>query len=254
MKCVDFAGAFGLTCKPVSAGLIYLQTPMADSVSGRLFGFFVQELGRGLLRFSDNADTLFNIMCAGVRPSSARGRNLADVAHRRGVTLSDGGELHLTCPEGQAGFYIARFVETMLSVSASCEQWLPVEKGVSKFEKQVRAELKAAFPKELKTNFEIIGASGNQLKFNFAIAPDTNHGSLIQLIPAQGDRHYWPTIYSTVGKMVDVKNIRPGLRRFAIIEDSETVETARAGSVIAQFANVIHYGAPGNLGHQLAIH
>lgn len=254
MKCVDFAGAFGLTCKPVSTGLIYLQTPMADSVSGRLFGFFVQELGRGLLRFSDNADTLFNVMCAGVRPTNARGKNLADVAQRRGVTLSEMGELHLTCPEGQADFHIARFVETMLSVSASCEQWLPVERGVSKFEKQIRAELRAAFPKQLKPNFEITGASGNQLKFNFAIAPDTQQGSLIQLIPAQGDKHYWPTIYSTVGKMVDVKNIRPGLRRFVIIENSETVETARAGSVIAQFANIIHYDAPGSLAHQLAIH
>lgn len=254
MKCVDLAGAFGLTCKPVSAGLIYLQTPMADSVSGRLFGFFVQELGRGLLRFSDNADTLFNVMCAGVRPNNSRGEILSNVALRRGVTLSEGGELHLTCAEGQAGFYIARFVETMLSVSASCEQWLPVDRKPSKFEKQVRAELKAAFPKQLKPNFEITGASGNQLKFNFAISPDTEQGSLIQLIPAKGDKHYWPTIYSTVGKMVDVKNIRPGLRRFVIIEDSESVETARAGSVIAQFANIIHYSAPGSLGHQLAIH
>lgn len=254
MKCADFADAFGLTCRPVSAGLVYLQTAMADGFSGQLFGFYAQELGRGLLRLSDNADTLFTAMCAGVKPTAARGKSLAEAARRRGVTLSDGGELHLTCPEGQAGYYIARFVETMLSVSTNCEQWLPAERQQSPFEKQVRKELRDTFKKRLKADYEITGASGNQLRFSFAIDADTNNGRLIQVIPAHNEKPYWPTVYGTVGKMLDVRNIRPTFNRFVIIENLGTAEIAQAGAVIAQCANVIHYGRSGSLEHQLSIH
>lgn len=253
MKCVDFAGAFGLTCEQIKDDLTYLQTPMVDTFGGRMFGFYAQDLSHDRIRLSDNADTLFSAMCAGVRPSNRRGISLAEAAEQRGVTLSDDGELHLTFPRKDLGFYVARFIEAMLSISASCENWLPVERKASTFEKHIRKELKKAFPGQVKTDYEMTGASGNQLRFNFAIAPETDHGRLIQIIPARphGDRHYWPSVYSIAGKMMDVRNIRPNLGRFVIIENSETIETARAGTVIAECASVIQYSCEGNLRQQL---
>lgn len=253
MKCADFANAFGLTCEQIKNDLSYLQTTMTDPFGGNLIGFYAQDLNHDRIRLSDNADTLFSAMCAGIKPTTKRGQSLAIAAEKKGVNLSDHGELHLTFHSKDIGFYVARFIEAMLYIGTYCESWLPTERQDkdSLFEKNVREELRAAFPGQVKTDYEITGASGNQLKFNFAIAPETPQGRIIQVIPIHGNKHYWPTIYSIVGKMMDVKNIRPNLNRYVIIENSKTVETARAGTIISECANVIQYNQKGNLKEQL---
>lgn len=236
MKCDNIKEAFGLHCEHVAEDLLYLETALTLSDDGALLGAYVQDIGRGKIRITDNAATLFEALSAGVSPNAKRGRKLAEIAGQHGISLSDTGEIFTTCENQNAPYHFARYVEAVSAVSAACSGWKP--QPASEFEKYISKVLKSAFRNRIKRNFEVIGASGHQLKFHLAFDAGKPTMTLIQTVASADGKPNWNTVYSTVGKMLDVKNSMPSVRRVVIIEPGEGADIERASTALAECAGV----------------
>lgn len=250
MNCAELGNAFAMTCVPVRDGLFYMESAITVPYDGNLVGAYVEDVGRGRVRISDNADTLFHAMTAGVAPSAARGKRLATIATERHVQLSEAGELYVACDACDAPYYLARLVEAALAISYACAQWQPA--GETKFERVVGQALRAQFKKGVKRGFEVQGASGHQIKFPFALLSDTASPQVIQPISASGDSPYWPSVYHAMGKMIDLKNAVPAARRIVVLEPTDELEMSKAATALADAASVIIYTGPKHLAEALA--
>lgn len=80
MNYTHITEAFGLACTHINSGLVYLESPISLSFDGTLIGAYVQDIGQGRVRITDNADTLFHAMTMGVSPNANKAAKLASIA------------------------------------------------------------------------------------------------------------------------------------------------------------------------------
>ena len=250
MNCTLIGSQLGFKCKPVADGVVYLQSPLALAFDGLLIGAYVQELGSGRVRISDNADTLFTAMTHGVKPTADKGRRLAALVADRGLELSDDGEIFKICSEEQAGYFLARFIEAAEHVGYACGAMRP--SPVSRFDQVIESALKGAYRQRLKTDFRIVGASGHQLTLPFAIESNDQPLTLIQTVPTKDGKVDWSLVYRAVGKLLDIKNAQLGTRRQVILEAGDEEENRKAATALADAASVIVYTSPAHLISALA--
>ncbi|WP_177325215.1 MULTISPECIES: DUF1828 domain-containing protein [unclassified Pseudomonas] len=218
---------------------------MTVPYDGNLIGAYVEDIGRGRVRISDNADTLFHAMTVGIQPTASRGRKLADIAADNHVHLSDDGELFVACDKENASFYLTQIIDAAASISYACSQWQVASE--SRFDRVVSDALKKSFPGKVKRNFTITGASGHQLKFPFAIDVETPEIQVVQTVSAVNGVPYWPSVYQALGKMIDVKNAIPSIRRTVIFEEAAANEISKASAALVECASVLIYSTPAQL-------
>lgn len=252
MNCTQISTQLGFRCKPIRDGLMYVQSPIALAFDGLLIGAYVQDIGRGLVRISDNADTLFTAMTHGIAPNAKRAKTFSAIAQQSGISLSDNGELHATCPEDQAGFYMARFIEAAARIGNACDDQLVVP--VSKFERKVGDILAKRFKNRLRRNFSLVGASGHQLAFPFVLYPGTAEQMIIQTISSgRGGKPNWASIYGATGKLGDLKNSGDLTRRTVILQNGDPDAIEQATIALAENASIIVYtGNDDELAYALA--
>lgn len=250
MNCTLIGTQLGFNCKPVAEGLFYLESPLTLPFDGNLIGAYIQEMGNGQVRISDNADTLFAAITHGVKPNAEKGRKLAELVAASGLELSDNGEIFKACPESQLGFYLARFMEAAEHVGFACNKMRPTP--VSRFDQVVGGALKSAYAKKLKTDFKITGASGHQLTLPFAIEAENGQPTLIQTIAAKDGKVDWSLVYRAVGKMLDIKNAHINSKRRVILEPGDDDENRRAATALADAATVVIYTGAKHLLEDLA--
>lgn len=250
MNCTLIGAQLGFNCKPVADGLFYMESPLTLPFDGNLIGAYIQDLGNGQVRISDNADTLFAAITHGVKPTAERGRKMAELVAASGLELSDQGEIFKACPESQVGFYLARFIEAAEHVGFACNAMRP--SPASRFDQLVGAALKSAYPKTLSTDYKIIGASGHQLTLPFAVDVDGDQPTLIQTVPTKDGKIDWSLVYRAVGKMLDIKNAHQSTRRRIILESSDEEDNRKAATALADAATVIIYTGAQHLQAALA--
>lgn len=245
MNCAELGNALAMTCVPVTDDVVYMESHVTVPYDGNLIGAYVQDIGRGRVRISDNADTLFHAMTVGIQPTAQRGKRLASIALENHVELSSAGEIFVACDRENAAFYLTQIIDAAAAISYACSQWQATSE--SRFDRIVSTALRQSFRGKVKRNFTITGASGHQLKFPFAIGIESADAQVIQTISAVGDTPYWPSVYQALGKMIDVKNAVPGLRRTVIFEEAAANEIAKASSALAECASVLVYRSPEQL-------
>lgn len=250
MNCTLIGTQLGFNCRPVADGLFYLESPLSLPFDGNLIGAYIQEMGNGQVRISDNADTLFAAMTHGVKPNAEKGRKLADLVAASGLELSDRGEIFKACPESQLGFYLARFMEAAEHVGFACNKMRPAP--ASRFDQVIGSALKAAYAMKLKTDFKITGASGHQLTLPFVIEAEKGPATLIQTIAAKDGKVDWSLVYRAVGKMLDIKNAHADSKRRVILEPGDDDENRRAATALADAATVVIYTGTKHLLEDLA--
>ena len=240
MNCHEISTQLGFRCQSLSDGLLYVETPMALSFDGQLIGAYVQEIGRGLVRISDNADIIFCAITHGLKPHAKRAGKIEAMAAAAGIEFSDEGELHAVCQIEHAGYYLARFMEAAARVGDLCnEALIPKE---SRFERLIGGQLEAAFGKRLKRRHSLIGASGHQLEFPFVLDAGAPGQTIIQTVSASSRGNpNWPSVYGAVGKMGDLKNAGDSSRRLVVLQRGDDVATTQASIALAEHASVILY-------------
>ncbi len=237
MNCANISPQLGFHCTQVGDGLLYVESPLTLAFDGLHIGAFIQDIGRGLVRITDNADILFTAITHGISPNAKRAKRFGQLAGLSGITLSDGGELYTTCPAEQAGFHLARFMEAASRIGNACDDLAVTP--VSKFERQVGGILSKRFKGGVRRNVLLIGASGHQLSFPFALARADSHPMVIQTIAANGGKPNWASIYGAVGKMGDLKNSGDPTRRVVILQTGDPESTQQASIALAETAAVI---------------
>lgn len=240
MNCHEISTQLGFRCQPISDGLLYVESPLSLSFDGLLIGAYVQEIGRGLVRITDNADIMFSAATHGLKPHAKRADRIAAMASAAGLAFSDAGELHAVCPKEQAGFYLARFIETASRVADMCDEALTPKE--SRFERLIGGQLEAAFGKRLKRRVTLIGASGHQLEFPFVLDVGSSKQTIIQTISVsrQGNPN-WPSVYGSVGKMGDLKNAGDNSKRVVVLQRGDEQATTQASIALAEHASVMLY-------------
>lgn len=240
MKCTDISRQLGFTCSPISDGLTYIQSPITLSFDGAAIGAFIQDIGRGLFRISDNSDILFTAMTHGLATDQRRAKKFAEIAKLSGIEISENGELHTVCTEDQIGFRMARFIEAASRIGDACDDMLIVREP--KFQRRVGAILSKRFKDRFRTDFPLSGASGHQLMFPFVLSPGTPQQMVIQAIPtASGGKPHWASIYGAVGKMGDLKNSGDRTKRTVILQRGEEEATQQAVAALAETTSIIVY-------------
>jgi len=240
MNCDQACNQLGFHCQPVADGLIYVESPLALSFDGMLIGAYIQDLGRGLVRITDNADIIFTAMTHGLKTDKRRARSFERIARNSGIDLSENGELHTTCRSSESGFFFARFIEAACRIGDVCDAALVVP--APKFESTVGRVLASKFKKRVKRSFVATGASGHQLTFPFVLDQGTDHQMVIQAISSgTGGKPNWGSIYGTIGKMGDLRNGGDTSRRTIILEDGDEDTIQQATVALAEIASIIIY-------------
>lgn len=240
MNCNEISTQLGFRCKPVGDGLLYVQSPLALSFDGQLIGAFVQEIGRGLVRITDNADILFCAMSHGLTPNAKRSQKFSTIAAESGFSISEAGELHAVCPKDLAGYQLARFIEVASRLGDACDDALVPH--VSKFERLIGSVLARGFEKRLKRSVTLRGASGHQLAFPFVIDVGLPGQTVIQTIASgRGGKPNWGSVYGTVGKMGDLKNSGDRSKRTVVLQQGDPEVIQQACVALAEHASIIIY-------------
>lgn len=250
MNCEQLKQAFGLRCTHISDDVSYLETGLSLPHYGTMVGGYVQDIGRGRIRISDNADTLFEAMTLGVKPSHKRAKTIDKLASQFGVQISDAGEICVYCDEADAAYFFSRYIEAAYTIGSATLEWHP--EVATEFERHIASILCGRLKKRVKRGFQVHGASGHQLRFHFAIDPGEPGMSLVQTISTQENGPNWTSVYSTSGKMIDVKNASPDIRRIVVLEPSASIELQRARTVLAETAKVVVFEGPDQLLRQFA--
>ncbi|SFB88768.1 protein of unknown function DUF1828 [Marinospirillum celere] len=115
-----------LDCKELGEGLLFVQSPLTLAFDGNHLGAYLQDLGSGRYRLSDNAETLFTAMAAGMAITSKRRKQLKVGLQVPPVELSSQGELFCVTDEEALSFVLARFFESQTQLSCLLAEWLPI--------------------------------------------------------------------------------------------------------------------------------
>ncbi|WP_445672673.1 DUF1828 domain-containing protein [Pseudomonas inefficax] len=240
MNCADISQQLGFKCRPISDGLTYVQSPLTLAFDGAAIGAFVQEIGRGLVRITDNSDILFTAMTHGINPDARRARKLGEIARLSGISLSENGELHTVCPQDEAGFRIARFIEAASRIGDACDDMLVIH--VPKFQRKVGSILARRYKDRMRRDFVLSGASGHQLTFPFVLNFGQPNQMVIQTVATGASgKPNWASIYGAVGKMGDLKNSHDRTKRTVILERGEDESTQQAMVALAESASIVVY-------------
>lgn len=240
MNCTHISPQLGFRCQVVSDGVTYVQSPLTLAFDGMAIGAFVQDIGRGLVRISDNSDILFTAMAHGLTPDVRRTRKFEEIARRSGLRLSDNGELHTVCQQSEVGYQVARFIEAASRIGDACDDMLVVT--IPKFQRKVGRILAKSYQDSMRRDFNLAGASGHQLTFPFVLYPGTPNQMVIQTISSgRGGKPNWASIYGTVGKMGDLRNSGDKTKRTVILEKGEDESTQQAMVALAETASIVVY-------------
>lgn len=204
---------------------------------GNALGGYVQELGHGRVRISDNADTLFEAISCGVEHSPSRVEKILMLAKNFDVTVSDAGEIAVACTESELPYYFTRFIEALFAIGSATLDWHP--KTHHLFRKNVGQILVRRFGNRIVNGFKTTGGSGHQLSFHFLMDELASRPCVIHTVAAQDGNADWNGVYGTLGKMIDLKNSGNNFRRLVVIEPCRTDELAKASTALAETADVI---------------
>lgn len=221
----------------LAEGAGYLESNWAFPQDGTLIGAYIVAADDGRVRVTDDGDIVFNAAVAGAhvtRPRAARYRTLAE---RYGLVLGDDGVISTTCSLDELPYAIARYMQAAAAIAQASLKHRP--RDDERFERVIGTLLEAKFGKRVTRRPDVVGISGHQLQFPFALDLDSSNAALIQTISADDDKTNWKAVYEAGGKFSDIGSARPELRLIAILESATDAE--KAGRYFADTADVVVY-------------
>lgn len=215
----------------------YLESNWAFPADGTLLGVYVVSAGDGSVRVTDDGDIVFNAAVSGAEVTRSRFAKYQELARDYGFVLADDGVISATCRLEELPFTVARYMQAANVIARASLNHRP--KDDERFERLIGSLLEKRFDGRLTRRPELVGISGHQLRFPFAIDMASNRPVLIQTIAANDDRTNWKAVYEAGGKFGDIRPVRDQARLVAVLESSEDSE--KAGRYFAGMADVVVY-------------
>ncbi len=239
MNCQEITSSASYRCAPVNDSILFVEAPFCLAFDGGRIGAYIQDIGRGKVRISDNSSILFTALTHGIKQTPSRAKKYIEIAQNYGLTLSDDGELFIACEQRDAGFFLARYIEAASEISILCKGQKPA--STSNFEKIVAEGLTLYYTNRVRRDYQVFGASGHQLGFPFVIDHDKAVPTYIQTITSPEGHPNWTAVYNTLGKMTDLQNAAQNTHRVAIVEMGDAHEMQQVASALANAADVLIY-------------
>lgn len=224
----------------------YVESPLTVPRDGSLLGAYLFQGDNGAVRITDDGDTLFRVAVAGAELNKFRVARYRAIAAEYGITLNDVGEL----VTGNNAGTLPAFFAAAHRIAIESLGHRP--KTASRFTRIVGAALERTMPKRVTRRHAVVGASGHQLTFPFAVDATSDRATLIQPIPADNGKVDWAHVYQANGKFRDVMNSGIRVRRLAVIEPADEAQIAQARVALGDTADVLLYAGPESLAHALA--
>lgn len=250
MNLTTIAAALNGRFVPIGEHHGFIESSLSIPRDGTLLGAYLFDCGNGQLRMTDDGDTLFNVAAAGASISKSRLSKYRDIASECGVALTEDGELIASWPEASAAVALPRFFEAAHRIAISSLSHRP--KSSSHFVRVIDEVLTRAMPKRVTRRFTVVGASGHQLMFPFALDATSTRPILLQTVAAEEGVVDWASVYQADGKFRDVMNTGADIRRIAVIEQADATEVAQARVALGDSADVILFQTPDSLIKALA--
>jgi len=227
----------------------YLESPMAFPSDGTLIGAYLVDAGNGRVHVTDDGDIAFHVAVAGAQLTSARMKSYRSVAESFGLLLGEDGAIAVTCSEGELADVLGRYMQAASALAHKGLRHRP--RDDERFEKVVHGLLLARYGDRVTRRAEVVGLSGHQLRFPFAIEAAKGHIAYIQTVSADTDVIHWKAVYEAGGKFKDVRAARPDAPLIAVLEGARDAD--RASRFFADMATVVVYeGGPLDLDFALA--
>lgn len=224
----------------------YLESQLTSPKDGTHLGAYLFEPQSGRIVITDDGDTLFTAAVAGAEITRSRAAKYKAIAADCGVELSADGHLTVSCDEAHAAYYLARFFEAAQRIAFTSVGHRP--KSSDRFETLVGDVLFKAYQKRVARNHKVMGASGHQLRFPFALDPEGEAPVLVQTVASNEGKVDWSNVYQAGGRFRDVMNNSAIVaRRVAVIEPADQEQVKQARVALGDAADVILYRGPDEL-------
>ncbi len=239
MNCQSLLSNLGFECMSLDAETLRIWSPFSYGNDGEHVGVFVERRGNRF-HISDNAEALMHACAMGINLSERRVDSVRRAVPRE-VTVSGGGVISTTVDEARVHEGVVAVLNAAMAVGHFEAAWAPRIRAES-FNKMVADILDAELGGRLLRDVQVIGASGHQLELPFAIQ---GKAELIYLQPvaADDDQVNWTNVYSSFGKMTDLKNAgAESGARVVVLEDAPgDAEMPKAISLLAMSATVVQF-------------
>lgn len=224
----------------------YVESPFTIPRDGTLIGAYLFERDDGTTNVTDDGDTLFYAAVAGADMNKSRVNRYRGIAEEHGITLNDAGELVAVASSSNI---LPAFFTAAHRIAIESMGHRP--KPAGRFSRIVGEALDKAIPKRVTRRHAIVGASGHQLTFPFAVDVRSERPTIIQPIAADDGRVDWGQVYQAGGKFRDVMNSGIRVRRLAVIEPANDDQLAQARVALGETADVLLYTGPDSLAKAL---
>ena len=178
-------------------------------------------------------------------------RKIQQLNHTHGIRFAQFDEYGEIMAQGSLNmlpFALSDALKLALSLSFKYPAWLPKFDSRRFRELVKKTLLQQVEPSQLLQDYPIMGMSGHEIIFPFAIQ-QPHSLCAIDTIALEHDKLSWKNVYQTFGKFSDIKKSNKEIKRLAIMEVDE--EHKEWGASLTLLADVAHIQT---LNHGLSLH
>lgn len=237
MNCVDLLPEY--ECRPLREGVFFIESPYTLGFDGEQLGAYVRTLPNGNTLITDDGQILFTAHTHGIHIRPGLLDRLATRVRPLGIELGNAGDFQTHCQASAVRERIASFFEGCLGVGHALQDAYP--KAPAAFDERLGDALNRRFPKRVKRSFNVVGASGHQYQFPFALDAGTPNQRLIQTVSGSTSSLRWSSVAQALGALVDVSRLSTDAALFVVIEGGPQDVIDQAKAALVEEASVIVY-------------
>jgi hypothetical protein len=215
-------------------------SPFSYGEDGQLIGLYVEELQTGY-RITDACESFMHASAMGLSITDAR-MSAVRKSIGRGAELSGDGEISALVSKEDLSAGLIAVLNGSLAVSQSEAHWKPRRRNET-FLESVTLALESRLGSRVMRGVSVKGASGHQLEIPLAIQLPSETIYVEPVAAAEDDEINWKNVYSSFGRMMDLKKANiEGTSRLIVLEDASNEQQFQfALNVLTETSKVIQY-------------
>lgn len=243
MNCAELLPEYD--CRALRDDVFFVESPFSLGFDSEQLGAFVQAQPGGNTLISDDGQLLYAAHTHGIKLRPKLLKRLTDRISPLGITLGTEGDFSTLCPSSAVRTRLGDFFEGCMIAGQLLRDAYP--EAVASFEDRLGDVLAQRFPRRVKRRFSVVGASGHQYQFPFALDAGTPDERLIHTVSGNTHSLRWSSVTQALGALVDVSRLSPKAALYVVMEGGPQDTIDQAKNALVEQANVIIYRDPESL-------
>lgn len=240
MTCDELSRITGWICLPSGENSIKAVAPLCLGEDGQHLSFFIASPGDGSFLLTDACETAMHAEQMGVILSKSRIEALNETCGVEFATFNSSMEITAEGPKDMLALALWDATKLAMALTFRYKRWQPKFHQL-RFRKQVEQALSDLVgPDELIKSPKVLGMSGHELEFPFAVRSPAGRLAYIEPIATQDNHRLdWSHIYQASGKMSDIKMADEISARVVVLEKTDLPsDYGKAATLLSQYAQV----------------